>query len=66
MVAEVRAAVDTRLLATAAFVEQNQSENNAPNLRVLCIYSGTPRGLLETRGNASHLSATEHGARKVK
>lgn len=65
MAAEVRAAVGTRLLATAAFVEQNQSENNAPNIEYY-IYSGTPRGLLETRGNASHLSAIKHGAREVK
>lgn len=32
MVAEVRAAINTLFLATAAFVEQNQSESNAPNL----------------------------------
>lgn len=36
MAAEVRAAVGTLLLATAAFVEQNQSENNAPYLQY-CI-----------------------------
>lgn len=33
MAAEVRAAVGTLLLATAAFVEQNQSENNAAYLQ---------------------------------
>lgn len=33
MAAEVRAALATQLLATAAFTEPNHSENNASNLR---------------------------------
>lgn len=68
MAAELCAAVDALLLATAAFTKQNKSENNAPNLHsFLELYSaqsfrnqrrGKPSLSYQARSPDSEMSCT--------